>query len=46
MNTGAHTSGPVDRAREDVREGDADAAPTVAVRSYADFAVHARLDDA
>ncbi|MGW7412750.1 hypothetical protein [Streptomyces sp. NPDC054863] len=45
MSTDAYTSGPVDWAAEDVREGDADAALAVAVRSYAAFAVHVRFDD-
>ncbi|MFI0983649.1 hypothetical protein ACH4SP_42450 [Streptomyces sp. NPDC021093] len=45
MSTDAYTSGPVDRAAEDLREGDADAALAVAVRSYAAFAVHVRFDD-
>ncbi|MFD3518604.1 hypothetical protein [Streptomyces sp. NPDC058657] len=45
MSTDAYTSGLVDRAAEDVREGDADAMLAVAVRSYAIFAVHVRFDD-
>ncbi|MFD3513848.1 hypothetical protein [Streptomyces sp. NPDC058657] len=45
MSTGAYTSGPVDRAAEDVREGDADMVLAVAVRSYAMFAVHGRFHD-
>ncbi|MFJ6700701.1 hypothetical protein ACIQM4_32285 [Streptomyces sp. NPDC091272] len=45
MSTDAYTGGAVDRAAEDVREGDADATLAVAVRSYAAFAVHVRFDD-
>ncbi|MEU8893370.1 hypothetical protein [Streptomyces sp. NPDC048442] len=45
MSTDAYTGGPVDRAAEDVREGDADKVLAVAVRSYAAFAVHVRFDD-
>ncbi|MFI0976190.1 hypothetical protein ACH4SP_04070 [Streptomyces sp. NPDC021093] len=45
MSTDAYTSNVVDRAAEDVREGDADAVLAVAVRSYAAFAVHVRFDD-
>ncbi|MFD3513939.1 hypothetical protein [Streptomyces sp. NPDC058657] len=45
MTTDAYTSGPVDRAAEEVREGAADRVLAVAVRSYAAFAVHVRFDD-
>ncbi|MEU8894161.1 hypothetical protein [Streptomyces sp. NPDC048442] len=45
LGADAYTSGPVDRAAEDVRKGDADAVLAVAVRSYAAFAVHVRFDD-
>ena len=45
MSTDAYTSGPVDRAAEEVREGAADRVLAVAVRSYAAFAVHVRFDD-
>ncbi|MFI0976432.1 hypothetical protein ACH4SP_05335 [Streptomyces sp. NPDC021093] len=45
MSTDADTSGPVDRAAEEVREGAADRVLAVAVRSYAAFAVHVRFDD-
>ncbi|MFI5808339.1 hypothetical protein [Streptomyces sp. NPDC051561] len=45
MSTDAYTSGPVDRAAEEVRDGAADMVLAVAVRSYAAFAVHVRFDD-
>jgi hypothetical protein len=45
MSTDAYTSGAVDRAAEEVREGAADRVLAVAVRSYAAFAVHVRFDD-
>ncbi|MFD3517453.1 hypothetical protein [Streptomyces sp. NPDC058657] len=45
MSTDAYTSDPVERAAEDVREGDADATLAVAVRSYAMFAIHVRFHD-
>ncbi|GHA51595.1 hypothetical protein GCM10010329_86600 [Streptomyces spiroverticillatus] len=45
MSTDAYTSGPVDRAAEEGREGAADRVLAVAVWSYAAFAVRVRFDD-
>ncbi|MEU8893920.1 hypothetical protein [Streptomyces sp. NPDC048442] len=45
MSADAYTSGPVERAAEEVREGAADRVLAVAVRSYAAFAVHVRFND-